>query len=88
MAQNEMIVVETGDRGHQTPEAEDNLSTHSASDDEMGVRHCFYDFCKQTILHGWHYLADLENHPTPSTSFVDTGCSFAGRSSKKPPLQS
>ena len=28
--------------------------------DEMGVRHCFYDFCKQTILHGWHYLADLE----------------------------
>ena len=27
--------------------------------DEMGVRHCFYDFCKQTILHGWHYLADI-----------------------------
>ncbi len=23
------------------------------------VQHCFYDFCKQTILHGWHYLADL-----------------------------
>ena len=22
------------------------------------VRHCFYDFCKQTILHGWHYLAE------------------------------
>ncbi len=21
------------------------------------VRHCFEDFCKQTILHGWHYLA-------------------------------
>ncbi len=20
------------------------------------VRGCFYDFCKQTILHGWHYL--------------------------------
>lgn len=26
---------------------------------ESGVQHCFYDFCKQTILHGWHYLADL-----------------------------
>ncbi len=24
-------------------------------------QHCFYDFCKQTILHGWHYLADLES---------------------------
>ena len=82
MAQNEMIVVETGDGG-QDPmiEAapEDNLSTHSASDDEMGVRHCFYDFCKQTILHGWHYLADIESHPTPSASFVGTGgYSFAG----------
>ena len=47
----------------------DNISTVS-SDDEMGVRHCFYDFCKQTILHGWHYLADLEHEPTPSPSFV------------------
>jgi len=26
---------------------------------EAGVHQCFYDFCKQTILHGWHYLADL-----------------------------
>ena len=25
------------------------------------LQHCFYDFCKQTILHGWHYLADLES---------------------------
>ena len=47
----------------------ESLSSAS-SDDEMGVRHCFYDFCKQTILHGWHYLADLENDATPSPSFV------------------
>ena len=50
-------------------EVEDNKSTFSTSDD-MGVRNCFYDFCKQTILHGWHYLADLENEATPSPSFV------------------
>lgn len=24
------------------------------------VRNCFYDFCKQTILHGWHYLAERD----------------------------
>ena len=22
------------------------------------VKGCFYDFCKQTILHGWHYLVN------------------------------
>ena len=48
-------------------------SRDSSSQDEMGVRHCFYDFCKQTILHGWHYLADLDQEATPaaaSPSFV------------------
>ena len=27
---------------------------------EMGVRECFVDFCRQTILHGWHYLVEYE----------------------------
>ena len=74
---NEMIALEGGEAAATAPAAgttdvqmEDNLSTTASSDDEMGVRHCFYDFCKQTILHGWHYLADLENDATPSPSFV------------------
>ena len=59
--------MEVGVAGHHA-HLDDNQSV--MSDDEMGVRHCFYDFCKQTILHGWHYLADLENDATPSPSFV------------------
>ena len=27
-------------------------------EDEIGVRQCFVDFCRQTILHGWHYLIE------------------------------
>ena len=87
MAHNEMIIVEAGD-GNQEPMLEvcdDNVSANCAGaasdtddDEDMGVRHCFYDFCKQTILHGWHYLADIESHPTPSTSFVGAGNSDAG----------
>ena len=76
---NEMIALEGGEATmaaaaeattDTAAQMEDNLSTTASSDDEMGVRHCFYDFCKQTILHGWHYLADLENDATPSPSFV------------------
>ena len=56
--------------GEEAEEDEGGLED-SNRQDEMGVRHCFYDFCKQTILHGWHYLADLEQEPTPaSPSFV------------------
>ena len=29
--------------------------------EEIGVRQCFVDFCKQTILHGWHYLVEYED---------------------------
>ncbi len=78
---NEMITLEGG---HQEPgpttlstamlEQSDNLSAASSNEDhdEMGVRHCFYDFCKQTILHGWRYLADSEHDSSgiSSTSFV------------------
>ena len=94
MAHNEMIIVEAGgDGNNQEPMMlevcdDDNVSAAncpigaSASDtddhEDMGVRHCFYDFCKQTILHGWHYLADIESHPTPSTSFVGAGNSDPG----------
>ena len=88
MAHNEMIIVEAGDGNNQEPMLEvcdDNVSANCAGgasdtddDEDMGVRHCFYDFCKQTILHGWHYLADIESHPTPSTSFVGAGNSDAG----------
>ena len=28
------------------------------AEDEIGVRQCFVDFCRQTILHGWHYLIE------------------------------
>jgi hypothetical protein len=64
---NEMVILEAGEVTVEAASLEDNVS-NAPSDDEMGVRHCFYDFCKQTILHGWHYLADLENHATPSAS--------------------
>ena len=29
--------------------------------DEIGIRQYFVDFCRQTILHGWHYLVDYED---------------------------
>ena len=69
MAINTPMAVNSAEPVADEQEAEDNVSTFSTSD-EMGVRNCFYDFCKQTILHGWHYLADLENEATPSPSFV------------------
>ena len=32
-----------------------------AVSDEIGIRQCFVDFCRQTILHGWHYLVDCND---------------------------
>ncbi len=32
--------------------------------DRSEVTTCFEDFCKQTILHGWHYLAEKEDRGT------------------------
>ena len=47
--------------------------------EDIELRKCFVDFCKQTILHGWHYLveyedssdsgsdtSDIASHPKPS----------------------
>lgn len=70
----EPALAEAGGQLQPLSNSAENLSSAEIDNDEMGVRHCFYDFCKQTILHGWHYLADIESHPTPSASFV----TFAG----------
>ena len=62
---------------HQGPPGDEPLG--GPNQDEMGVRHCFYDFCKQTILHGWHYLADVENeNAAPPTPTFVTGFSPVG----------
>lgn len=64
---NEMIALEGGAGNGRSGDMTNSkvivptAAEQDSSDDEMGVRHCFYDFCKQTILHGWHYLADLEH---------------------------
>ena len=29
--------------------------------EEKGIGQCFADFCRQTILHGWHYLVDYDD---------------------------
>ena len=34
-------------------------SLKSDPEQERGIRECFNDFCRQTILHGWHYLVDF-----------------------------
>jgi len=36
-----------------------NIQSGAKTPQGPDVQNCFYDFCKQTILHGWHYLADL-----------------------------
>ena len=51
-----------------TDESIDKMNTQSKTlssrsneeiiEDEIGVRQCFVDFCRQTILHGWHYLIE------------------------------
>ena len=53
---------------HTTTMQVNATTTATDSTDMTGLRnrkkkmgHCFRDFCKQTILHGWHYLADSEN---------------------------
>lgn len=67
---NEPALAEAGGQLQTLKDSAENLSNAEFDNDEMGVRHCFYDFCKQTILHGWHYLADIESNATPSASFV------------------
>lgn len=42
------------------------------------IRHCFYDFCKQTILHGWHYL--VEGEVTTTSSGANTSSHFGSAS--------
>ena len=41
---------------------------------EIGVRQCFVDFCRQTILHGWHYLVDYEDSSDSQEEFSDIAC--------------
>lgn len=73
---NEMIALEGGGPNVKQLDMTNSKAVPedpAGSDDEMGVRHCFYDFCKQTILHGWHYLADIEHDnatPNGPASFV------------------
>ena len=44
------------------------------SESEKNVRQCFFDFCKQTILHGWHYLAEWDSNPgSNSNQYSDRG---------------
>ena len=60
MAQNEVILLEAKNIGQNPMVEDDNIGAIAASDPndgKMGLRQCFYDFCKQTALHGWNYLA-------------------------------
>ena len=41
---------------------------------EQNVRRCFKDFCKQTILHGWHYLAERDlQSGSPEREYPERG---------------
>ena len=60
MAQNEVILLEAENLGQNPIFEDDNIGAIAASDPndgKMGLQQCFYDFCKQTELHGWNYLA-------------------------------
>ena len=67
MTQNEVILLES-ENVVQDPIVEDhNIGASATSDPEMGLRQCFYDFCKQTALHGWNYLA-IDNNSASKVS--------------------
>ena len=38
-----------------------SLDVGEDDDSQRGIRDCFNDFCRQTILHGWHYLIDFND---------------------------
>ena len=40
---------------------EGDLVRQHHEDEEKGIGQCFADFCRQTILHGWHYLVDYDD---------------------------
>ena len=42
------------------------------------VRHHFSDFCRQTILHGWHYLAEKDSF---AERFLAANAANSGHSS-------
>ncbi|TRY72274.1 hypothetical protein TCAL_14853 [Tigriopus californicus] len=45
------------------------MQARNTSEQIKNVRQCFFDFCKQTILHGWHYLAEGEKtSPLPGSA--------------------
>ena len=42
--------------------------------EEIGVRQAFVDFCRQTILHGWHYLVEYEDSGDSQEELDDIAC--------------
>ena len=42
--------------------------------EEKGVRQYFVDFCKQTILHGWHYLVEYEDTSESESDNTENAC--------------
>ena len=68
------VVKESLENTNQHPTTVSTEDEEKTEKEEKGVRQYFVDFCRQTILHGWHYLVEYEDSSDSESDNTDNAC--------------